>query len=103
MSAPSEEVLLMKEEEAKKVKPQMCVISKSGLTLFGIHVSWVILVLVAVLVYFYLNKQGMLGESVSEVVSAPSAPASEAVATMTGGFKRFSVGNPGQVRKMMGH
>jgi hypothetical protein len=99
MSARGEEVLVMKKEEEKK--PQMCVISKSGLSLMGFHLSWVVIVLVAVLVYFYLSKNDMLSASVNETISSPAV---ESVApTMTGGFKQFSVGNPGQVRKMMGH
>jgi hypothetical protein len=101
MSTRSEEDLLIKEieQEQKRVKPGVCVISKQGLTLMGYNVPWLVVILVVVALFFYLNKKGMLNDSVSSVVSE-SVPSQ----TMTGGgFKIQKLGNPGQVRQMFGH
>jgi hypothetical protein len=106
MSARSEEDLLIQEieQETKRMKPPMCVISKQGLSLMGYNIPWLVIVLVVVALFFYLNKQGMLTESVSSAVNEPVSVASPAVSNvMTGGFKRPNFGTPGQVRKMFGH
>ena len=100
MSTRSEEDLLIKgvEEEQKRMKPRVCVISKQGVTLMGYNVPWLVLILVVVALFFWLNKQGMLNDSVSSAVF--EAPSSN---VMTGGFKKPNLGNPGQVRMMLGH
>ncbi len=100
----SEEVLLTKKPEEKS--QQMCAISKNGLTLFGFHLSWVVIALIAILVYFYLNKNGMLSERVSEIISSASsdsAPSPPTGPIMTGGFSKILAANRGQMRQMMGH
>jgi hypothetical protein len=103
MSAPSEEDLMIREiEQEMKVKPAMCVISKKGLTLFGYNLPWVVVILAVVALFFYLNKQGMLGDSVGAVVTE-SSPVTTPATTMSGGFRGLNLGNPGQVRQMMGH
>lgn len=113
MSAQREEEVIMQEieeEQRKEKTSQMCVISKSGLSLFGMHVSWMVVLLVVVLVGFWLYKSGMLPESVADVLSnsesssVASTPA-QVRPTMSGGASLRSPfsGNPGQVRQMMGH
>ena len=109
----SEEDLLVQEVEAKKQK--VCILSKQGITLFGYHASWIVVALVVVAVYFYLKKQGMLGDSVGDVFSGPAqtfeqapafvpAPADigaqAAVNAMAGGFKKMNFLKPGEVRRM---
>jgi hypothetical protein len=120
MSAQKEQELLMQEieqEEKREKAPQVCAISKSGITLFGFHVSWMVVILVAVLIFFWLHQSGMLPESIKDVLSGSesskpsveSSSVSESPKVMSGGgfrngFKQnpFS-STPGQVRKMMGH
>jgi hypothetical protein len=97
MASHSEEDLMVRQIE-QEMKPRVCVISKQGLTLFGYNVPWLVIVLVVVAVFFYLNKQGMLTESVSSAVSEPVP----SVSAMTGGFKKLNLGEPGQVRQMLG-
>lgn len=116
MSAPREEEVIMQEMEEEQKKPsQMCVISKSGVTLFGFHLSWMVVVLIVVLVGFWLYQSGMLPESVSDILSGsqPSSPVRTTGTTsstrttgqvMSGGASlRSPFENPGQVRQMMGH
>lgn len=120
MSAQKEHEVLMHEIEAEEKKEkaqtqaqaQVCAISKSGITIFGFHVSWMVVILIAILVFFWLNHSGMLPESIKDVlsesestdVSSVSKSVAEAPKVMTGGFKAnpFSKA-PGQVRQMMGH
>jgi hypothetical protein len=106
MSTHGEEDLLIKEieQEQKRMKPRVCVISKQGLTLMGYSVPWLVVVLVVAALFFWLNKQGMLNDSVSSVVSeTPTSTSTSTSNVMSGGFKRPNLGNPGQVRKMFGH
>lgn len=105
MSARSEEDLLIHEidQETKRMKPRMCVISKQGLTLMGYNMPWLVVILVVVALFFYLNKQGMLSDSVSSVVGESAPAPSVNTNVMTGGFKRPNFGSAGQVRKMFGH
>ncbi len=127
MSGQKEQELLMHEieqEEKREKAPQVCAISKSGITLFGFHVSWMVVILVAVLVFFWLHQSGMLPESIKDILSGSEASTkssvesrsvSESLKAMSGGdcstssaFKNNLKQNPfsstpGQVRKMMGH
>jgi hypothetical protein len=121
MSAEGEQEVLMREieQEERKERAPMCVLSKSGITLFGFHVSWIVLVLVAVLIVFWLNKDGTLMNSVSNILgtndstSRTTAPVTTPSITrttttvrpnrpvLTGGSLSPFPGNPGQVRQMM--
>jgi hypothetical protein len=104
MKVPSEE-LLMHELEQESQEKKMCVISKNGLTLGGYQISWMVIVLVVAALFFYLHKQGALGESAStvfeqtapRVVEPPMLPQS-----LSGGSLR-AFNKPGQVRMMFGH
>jgi hypothetical protein len=106
--ATQEEVVVIPEAQKKESKQKMCVISREGVTLFGFHLSWVVIVLVAVLVLVYLHKTGMLGDSVSEIlgsdsgVSKPSVPVP--TTAMTGGkLRSFNVAGKSEMRMKMGH
>lgn len=111
MSAYSEEDLLIKEmeHEKNKMKPRVCILSKQGLTLMGCNIPWLVIILIVVVLFFWLNKRGMLNDSVSSVMSESSTPSN----VMSGGFKSSNIisgkfkapnlGNPGQVRQMFGH
>lgn len=99
MSVHSEDLLVHEIEQEQKDEKN-CVVSNKGVTLFGYTVSWLVIVLVLVGVFVYLNKKNMLGQSVSNVVSQ----------SMTGGFMEvpklekisLNLPKPGQIRKLYG-
>lgn len=87
-------------------KDETCVISKQGLTLFGYHVSWFVIVLVVVAVW-YMMKQQKSGQVVQSFRTEPLPM------NMAGGgdlfFDNFDTvknslkTNRGEIRKMFGH
>lgn len=101
MSVHSEDLLVHEIEQEQK-EDNVCVVSNKGITLFGYTVSWLVVVLIAVGIFLYLNKNNFLTQSVKSIVedSNPS---------MKGGFApelkklNFNVPNPGQIRKLYGH
>lgn len=78
-----------------------CFVSNKGITIFGYTLSWLVIILIAGAIFFYLRKNNMLNESVGNIVSQP----------MTGGFSKisipekinFNLPNPCQIRKLYGH
>jgi len=100
MSVHSEDLLVHEIEQEQKDE-KVCIVSNKGITLFGYTVSWLVIVLIIVGVFVYLNKKNMLGQSVGSIVSQP----------MTGGFlpkptlEKINLNLPkaGQLRQMYGH
>jgi len=104
---------MMMEEEVAPQRRRMCAVSGNGLTLFGYTLPWLVVVVLVVGVLYYLNSQGMLGESVSDVL-APLSPrravprpvAVPAARPMTGGAfngEFIPSHNRGEIRKFFGH
>lgn len=101
MSINSEDLMIHEIEQEQHNEEKTCVVSNKGITLFGYTVSWLVVVLVLLAVFLYLNKNNFLSQSVKNVVSESR--------NMSGGFvpelKKidFTLPEPGQLRKMYGH
>lgn len=103
---------MMMEEENRPQSRRMCAISGNGLTLFGYTLPWLVVVVLVIGVLYYLNSQGMLGESVGDALGlsprwAPPRPMPVPTARpMTGGGCNgdfISTQNRGEIRRFFGH
>jgi len=84
---------VMTEEKPKK---QMCDITSDGIILLGVNIPWVALILVAVLVYFYMNKESNLLSD----ISAPSKPSVSTESIITPPLQTGGLYPQGDVARM---
>lgn len=102
MSVNSED-LMIHEIEQEHNEEKSCMVSNKGITIYGFTLSWIVVALIVVGVFLYLNKNNFLAQSVKNVVSEPTTT------VMTGGFipelkkLNFDLPAPGQMRRMYGH
>ncbi|ATZ80314.1 hypothetical protein BMW23_0256 [Bodo saltans virus] len=56
-------------------KQSSCSLTNSGITVMGVFVPWILVVVVALVIAYFLYKRGMFGEDVNTVIAPPSVPA----------------------------
>jgi hypothetical protein len=98
----------VQEKPTELKKQPSCAFNQDGVTLFGIHVSWLFLIIVGAIIFFVLHKQGMLGDEVSSVLNPPAKMTTGSTSGMVGVSANVApmagpVGVSGEVGRFFNH
>ncbi len=69
--------------EEKKSTP-MCKVNKDGITLFGTSIPWIVIIIVLAVIVYFMNNKGMFSSGLSSTSSTPFSSSASSVRPVSG-------------------
>lgn len=104
MSSEPEDHPAMQPEPVKQVG--RCGITGEGITIAGYHLSWILIILIAIVVYFIFKPDalsGLFGDKKTTVVQAPVGLSATVTPSGTSTLRATPAPVVGEVGRMFGH